>query len=111
MIRIRFFRDKEGFIWKFDIRGHSGYAEKGKDIICAGVSALGYTAVGALAELTGINNYAEKEGYMECSIPGDVKDDLKPSVKVILETVFIGLKQIENSYKEYVVVEEEEVQV
>ena len=111
MIRIRFFRDKEGFIWKFDIRGHSGYAEKGKDIICAGVSALGYTAVGALAELTGINNYAEKEGYMECRIPGDVKDELKPLIRVILETIFIGFKQIENSYKEYVVIEEQEVQL
>ncbi len=27
---------------QFDFAGHAGYAEKGKDIVCAGVSALYY---------------------------------------------------------------------
>lgn len=109
MIKIRFFRDREGFIRGFEIKGHSGYAKKGKDIVCAAVSALGYTALGALDELAGIKNYVEEDGYIECSVLEDVKEDLKPSIGIILETVFIGLKQIENSYKEYVVIEEQEV--
>ncbi|NSW90600.1 MAG: ribosomal-processing cysteine protease Prp [Firmicutes bacterium] len=109
MIKIQVLRDKEGFIWEFEIKGHSGFGQQGEDIVCAGVSALGYTAVGALAELAGIESYAEKEGYIRCSIPEDVKEDLKPIIRIILETVVIGLKQIENSYREYVVIKEQEV--
>ena len=109
MVKIRVFRDSKGFIWEFEIKGHSGFGKQGEDVVCAGVSALGYTAVGALAELAGIKSYSEKEGYMRCCIPGDVKEHLKPLIKIILETVIIGLKQIENSYKEYVVIEEQEV--
>jgi uncharacterized protein YsxB (DUF464 family) len=109
MIRIQVLRDKDGFIWQFNIKGHSGFGKHGEDIVCAGVSAVAYTAVGALAELAGIRNYTEKEGYMKCKIPVGVEENLKPCIRIILETMVIGLKQIENEYRDYVVVEEEEV--
>lgn len=109
MIRIQVLRDKEGFIWQFTIKGHSGFAQQGEDIVCAGVSAVAYTVVGALAELAGINSYTEKDGYMKCRIPVGVEENLKPCIRIILETLVIGLKQIENEYREYVVIEEEEV--
>jgi len=35
-------------------QGHAGYGRSGKDIVCAAVSALAYTAAGALEELAGI---------------------------------------------------------
>lgn len=109
MIRIKVLRGKDGFIWEFNIKGHSGFGQYGEDIVCAGISAIAYTAVGALAELADISNYIVREGYMACRIPADVRDDLKPCIKIILETVIIGLKQIENTYSSYVVIEEEEV--
>ncbi|HHV96922.1 MAG TPA: ribosomal-processing cysteine protease Prp [Clostridiaceae bacterium] len=109
MIRVKIVRDKEGFIWSFTIKGHAGYRKRGEDIVCAGVSAIAYTAVGALSELAGVNKYVEKDGYLKCSIPQSISDDKKPTIKIILETMAIGLKQLENSYSDYVVVEEEEV--
>lgn len=38
MIRLCFF-ERDGVICGFDCEGHSGYGEKGTDIICAAVSA------------------------------------------------------------------------
>ncbi|HQB62107.1 MAG TPA: ribosomal-processing cysteine protease Prp, partial [Spirochaetota bacterium] len=38
MIRIVISRDSTGSIRSFDIKGHSGYAEAGQDIICSAVS-------------------------------------------------------------------------
>ena len=35
-----------------EIRGHSGYAERGKDIVCAAVSALTLALARAIEELT-----------------------------------------------------------
>lgn len=106
MIKIKVLRGLDGFIWELTIKGHSGFGQQGEDIVCAGVSAIAYTAIGALAELADIKNYTEKEGYMICKIPEDVKEDLKPCIRIILETVVIGLRQIENVYKDYVVIEE-----
>lgn len=109
MIKIRIFRDKENFIWKFTIKGHSGYSQRGADIVCAGVSAVAYTALGALSELVGIDNYTTEDGYMKCIIPNNVQEGSKQTIRIVLESMVIGLKQIENSYKKYVVIEEQEV--
>jgi len=109
MIRVKILRDKEGFIWSFTIKGHAGYKKSGEDIVCAGVSAVAYTAIGALHEMAGISDFVEKDGYMKCNIPNNINDDLKQTVRIILETMVIGLKQIENSYSKYVIVEEQEV--
>ena len=109
MVKIQVLRDVDGFIWEFIIKGHSGFGQYGEDIVCAGISAVAYAAVGALAELTGIRNYTEREGYMMCKIPEDVKEGLKPCIRIILETAVIGFKQIEDAYKDYVAIEEEEV--
>jgi uncharacterized protein len=36
---------------KIDVRGHAGYAEHGKDIVCAGVSAITQAAILGLQAL------------------------------------------------------------
>ena len=57
MIRIKM---RRGIISRLCITGHSGYAEKGSDIVCAGVSAL----TDALAEVTGAQVRDDGEVYM-----------------------------------------------
>ncbi|HHW31942.1 MAG TPA: ribosomal-processing cysteine protease Prp [Clostridiaceae bacterium] len=109
MIKICLKRDKEGFIREFSIKGHAGYAEHGKDIVCAGVSAIAYTTLAALKEIAGICNYTEKKGSIECSIPKDISQDAKIKGKIILDTMAIGFKQIEREYKDYVLVFDKEV--
>ena len=102
MINISIVTDKKGFIWGFEIKGHAGYDEYGKDIVCAAVSTLAYTAVGAISEMTDIVSYSEKDGYMQCTVPKNISNDAKNTVKIILDTIVIGFKQIELSYKGYV---------
>lgn len=109
MIKISVVRDKQRFIWEFTVRGHARFAKSGSDIVCSAVSALAYTAAGALEELAGINSYIEKDGYMKCVIPSDIHEDKKVVVKIILDTIVLGFKQIEHSYRKYVSVLEEEV--
>lgn len=110
MIGIRIVRDKTGFIWQVAIEGHAGFAEEGRDIVCAAVSVTAYTAAGALVELAGIKDcYHEKQGYMLISLPQNITDEQKKTARIILETTAIGFKQIEYGYKEYVSVLDEEV--
>jgi uncharacterized protein YsxB (DUF464 family) len=110
MIGVHIIRDKTGFIWQVAIEGHAGFAEEGRDIVCAAVSVTAYTAAGALEELAGLKNcYQEKHGYMLISLPQDLTDEQKMTAKIILETTAIGLKQIEMGYKTYISVLDEEV--
>ena len=109
MINISIVRDKSNFIWEFTVKGHAGFAEYGSDIVCAAVSAIAYTALGALDELAGIRNYTERSGCMECRIPLDISGDAKNTARIILDAMAIGFKQIEREYGKYVSVVDEEV--
>ena len=110
MINVNIMRDQEGFIWQFSVKGHAGFDKAGKDIVCSAVSVTAYTALGALEDLAGLKDfYSERDGYILCSIPENISSEMKPTVKVILETTVIGFKQIELSYRKYVSVLDEEV--
>jgi uncharacterized protein YsxB (DUF464 family) len=110
MIRIKILRSSKGFIKGLDIDGHSGYAEEGQDIVCSAVSALAYTAAGALEELAGLKRcYSESPGHMTIRLPKLLTQQQKSTAQVVMETTAIGLKQIELSYGKYVSVVDEEV--
>ncbi|HHW49743.1 MAG TPA: ribosomal-processing cysteine protease Prp [Clostridiaceae bacterium] len=103
MIEASIVRDKSGFIRQIIIKGHAGFSEYGRDIVCAAVSATAYTAVGALGELAGITGvHEEKDGFMLISIPKGMTEQQKQIAGIILETAVIGLKQIEMEYGRYV---------
>jgi uncharacterized protein YsxB (DUF464 family) len=109
MIQVCIIRDSEGVIREFSVKGHAGYAESGRDIVCAAVSAVAYTAVGALEDLAGLNGYEEKEGYIKFSLPLHISREKTEKAGIILETAAIGFKQIEMQYGDYVKVSDEEV--
>lgn len=112
MIHVNIVRDKQGFIWEFTVEGHAGAGEEGNDIVCAAVSVVAYTAVNALDELVGIGDCCTiEDGYMKCSLPVDIPEEKKQVVRVIMDTVAVGFKQIEytEQYESYISVLEEEV--
>lgn len=112
MTNVNIIRDNEGFIWEIQVKGHAKSSKKGEnDIVCAAISTITFMAVNALEELAGIKSYSIKDDCIKCTIPVDIPQELKPKVKVILDTIAIGFKQIEYtpSYKKYISVLDEEV--
>ncbi len=99
--------DREGQdIRLISISGHSGYAESGKDIICATVSALIYTAANALEDICGYDN----EGFFRVTgedtdevnasiaLPDQGDKDTKTRAQVIMRTLELGLISVASSY-------------
>ena len=53
------------------VRGHAGYGEYGKDIVCAAASALVYALAGRLRETGRLERFQSAPGYAEIVGTGD----------------------------------------
>ena len=83
---------------EIEINGHANYAEAGKDIVCAGVTALTQTLIRSLEHLT------RDEIKYEIS-PGraDIHcGDLSEEGKLLVDSFFIGICQIADEFPDHV---------
>lgn len=83
------------------VDGHANYAEAGKDIVCAGVTALVQTLVKSADDLT--------EDKIEYEIsPGraDIHYGcLSEEGKLLVDSFFVGICQIADEFPDYVRIE------
>ena len=109
MIKIRVKR-KSGKIVEIIASGHSGYAERGKDIICAAVSAVvqtGFLGVNNINSKQVKINRDDEDGFISLKILKFSEKDMEKA-QIILDTMILGLKDIELDNKKYLKLEEED---
>lgn len=107
MTTISFFK-KDNNIVKVVSKGHTGYAEEGSDIVCAAVSAVLQTALlGLLKEAKKFITYKvnEKCPSFEIVIKNGIENELLEKTNLILNTAYLGIKDIAKQYKAYVKLE------
>ena len=76
------------------IKGHAGYAEPGKDIVCAGVSTLVQNLVNSIDKLTG-----DKVIFSVNPNIVNVKySHLSDDSKLLVDAFFIGINMIASVY-------------
>jgi uncharacterized protein YsxB (DUF464 family) len=123
MVRVDIYRDNSGCIVKYVVQGHACYSTvcrivpgflqkvlRGGDVVCAAVSAITQSAVIGLKEVAGIVPGMEiDKGYLECIIPEGIDEKLRERADIILDTMALALKDIENQYGNHVRVNEMEV--
>ncbi len=106
MIKVKAKRHPFGGYKSLEISGHANYADYGKDIVCAGVSALAETALLGLKHVVCIDPMVKKQpGYFVLKLPDNLQEEKQKKAAVILETIFLGLKDISESYPSNVRVE------
>ena len=111
MINVLVELDDKGYISCFDVSGHAGYAEPGKDIVCAAVSAVVQAAVLGLTDVIGLNvKYRQKNGNARCIIPKRLNIEQREKAEIVLKTMVFGLKSIQSGYSEYISVLEKEAE-
>lgn len=80
------------------VLGHAGYAEYGKDIVCAGVTALVQTLIKSIKDLTkSTPEYlvASGEFYMKTG-------NLPEKARLLVDSFFIGICSIADEFPGYV---------
>ncbi len=89
---------------KVEVTGHANFAEIGSDIVCSAVSMIMFTIANKLDEMEKfitIEIDEEDGGYMQVEV---VKSD--DETKLLMDTLVLGLKMIEEQYSEYIVIRE-----
>ena len=102
------FRGKNGVIRGFQISGHAEYDEPGKDIVCAAVSALAFTCVNAVEQLTGDETDVlaanEEEGFLYFRLKS-----VSEASSLLFDSLVLGLNGIRESYGSYLTIQFQEV--
>ncbi len=100
MIRINIQRSDKGRIRAFSSKGHAGFAEKGSDVVCAAVSVLVINTINSIEVLLPEDAFRmktetdEKKGYIRCVFSGEPSEE----AGLLLDAMYLGLKDIERSY-------------
>ena len=108
MITITILQDHEDAVG-FHCTGHSGYAEAGSDIICAGVSALVINTINSIETFTEDSYHIDTE---ETSGLIDFRLDQKAGhdTQLLMKSMVLGLQGIQNDYgNEYIILDFKEV--
>ena len=103
MTRCTLFVDSASRITGFSIKGHSGYAEEGSDIVCAAVSALVLTTDHALCRLVGLSPIERggEDGFLEVLLPEKMTESQMRDAQLLLSALHIGLENIAQAYPDY----------
>ena len=104
MTRCTLYLDASSRITGFSIKGHSGYAEEGSDIVCAGISALAITTENALCQLVKLSpaERGGEDGFLEVMLPEKMTDSQMHDAQLLLSALHIGLENIAQAYTDYV---------
>lgn len=83
---------------KITVRGHAGYAEHGKDIVCASISTLTQVFIASVEEMT--------DDKLKCEIrAGNAVisyKNLSEKSRTLLGSFFIGCRMIADTYPNHV---------
>ncbi len=104
MINITINRTESGKILSFELSGHAFFAQRGKDIVCAGVSAVSIGSINAVHALTGVTPEIEQrgDGFLRCVVPDNLSEDIYEKVQLLFEGMIISLQTIEEEYGKHI---------
>ena len=94
---------ENGLFTGYKAQGHSGYAEAGSDIVCAGVSVLGCTCVNAMESLLGVQVrlISDEEGLLAFELP-PLEGEKASGAQLLMGALGQGLSDLQDAYPGYV---------
>lgn len=78
----------------FSCKGHAGYEDAGKDVVCAAVSMLVINTANAIDSFTDNKIEASDDGF----IRWEFKNIPDEKGKLLMDSLVLGLKQVETKY-------------
>jgi len=83
----------------FRVRGHAGYAEAGRDIVCAAVSVLVYNFINSAERFADTPLEVRDRGdELLCRFP----PALNSRAKLLFDSMLFGIEQVAEQYPDHV---------
>ena len=102
MTRCEFFMDGDR-ITGFSVSGHSGYAEKGADIVCAAVSTAVTMAEATINDVCGAKAKVRvKEDDARITLTLPTSCDEEETVQAVLSGLLLTLLNLREDYEDYI---------
>ena len=92
-----------GFVYKIECEGHTGYAEEGKDIICSALSSVMCSCHIGLVKVLGLDVKTvmdDNTGYMLVEL--NENNYQNQMAQTIMHTVATTLREIAEGFSKYV---------
>jgi len=105
MIKVTIHQNHLDEVSSFTVKGHANFANRGEDIVCAGVSAVTFGAVNAIEELTGIVPSIQQGGeggFLHCDLPKELEKETHEKIQLLLKGMIVSLQTIERDYGKYI---------
>ncbi|MDG5786841.1 ribosomal-processing cysteine protease Prp [Evansella sp. AB-P1] len=105
MINVVFERNNDNTIHTFTMEGHAEFGPHGKDLVCAGASAVAFGAVNGIAEICHVRLNVEMKGeggFLRCRVPEKIEPNTYEKVQLLLEGLFYSLKTMEEQYGQFI---------
>ena len=102
MIKCEFFTEDER-ITGFTVSGHSGYEERGKDIVCAYVSAVVTMAEATINDVCGAKakvRVKDEQARITLTLPASC--DEEDTVQAVLAGMMLYLCSLRDDYPDYI---------
>lgn len=83
----------------FTVKGHSGFAGSGFDIVCAAVSSAAYMTANTITEILGADASSKvKDGYLQFKVSGN------SAARDIIKGLQLHLSELAKDYPDHVTV-------
>ncbi len=105
MIKV-IFKRKCNCLVSFNIDGHADYDYEGYDIVCSAISALSISICNGITDIVKVKaEISEHDGYLNLDLNNQPETQIE-KCQVLMETMLLGIKNIEDNYGDYIKVEE-----
>ena len=87
----------------FDVKGHSGYAEEGSDIVCAAVTSAVRLCECTINDVLGLEasvKVRQKDASISLKLPGSLGQTNESTCQALLTALMVYLAELHEEYPE-----------
>lgn len=93
----------------FQVKGHSGYAPAGSDIVCAAITSAVRLTECAVNDVLGLEASVKvKDDIISLKLPGSLGDVNESACQALLAALMLYLAELREEYPEHILVVEED---
>ena len=108
MTTVSFFMEGERIVG-FQMKGHSGYAQAGSDIVCAAITSAVRLTECAVNDVLGLGASVKvKDDIISLKLPGSLGDVNESACQALLAALMLYLTELREEYPDNILVVEEE---